>query len=60
MTNPMETDAERALDELDRAWNGGRLSLQHDGGDIDQRFMRVYTSQQGRWQAVAVQVYPVL
>jgi ketosteroid isomerase-like protein len=38
----------------------GRLTLEHEGGSVDQRFMRVYTKHQQRWQAVAVQVYPVL
>jgi ketosteroid isomerase-like protein len=37
----------------------GRLSLEHDGGTVDQRFTRVYTKQRDRWQAVAVQVYPI-
>jgi ketosteroid isomerase-like protein len=38
----------------------GRLTLEHDGRRIDQRFMRVYTKRGGRWWAVAVQVFPIL
>ena len=38
----------------------GRLTLEHDGRHIDQRFMRVYTKRGGRWWAVAVQVFPVV
>jgi ketosteroid isomerase-like protein len=37
----------------------GRLRLEHDGGRIDQRFMRVYARRDGRWRAVAVQVAAV-
>ena len=37
----------------------GRLRLQHKGGWIDQRFVRVYARRDGRWRAVAVQVFPV-
>lgn len=34
----------------------GRLRLEHEGGAVDQRFMRVYAKRDGRWRAVAVQV----
>ena len=38
----------------------GRLELEHAAGRIDQRFMRVYAKRDGRWQAVAVQVFAVV
>jgi ketosteroid isomerase-like protein len=38
----------------------GRLRLEHEGGRVDQRFMRVYARRDGRWQAVAVQVSAVV
>ena len=38
----------------------GRLRLEHEGGRIDQRFMRVYAKRDGRWHAVAVQVSAVV
>ena len=38
----------------------GRLRLEHEGGGVDQRFMRVYAKRKGRWHAVAVQVSAVV
>jgi putative acetyltransferase len=39
----------------------GRLQIEHAHGQrVDQRFMRVYAKRDGRWQAVAVQVFPVV
>ena len=38
----------------------GRLRLEHEGGRVDQRFMRVYTKRDGHWHAVAVQVSAIV
>ena len=38
----------------------GRLKLTHESGYVDQRFIRVYSKRGARWQAVAVQVFPVV
>ena len=38
----------------------GRLRLEHEGGRVDQRFMRVYAKRDERWHAVAVQVSAVV
>lgn len=38
----------------------GRLRLEHEGGRVDQRFMRVFAKRDGRWHAVAVQVSAVV
>jgi hypothetical protein len=36
------------------------LQLEHEGGRIDQRFIRVYAKRDGQWRAVAVQVFAVV
>jgi ketosteroid isomerase-like protein len=52
---------ERSLRLFDStAITRGRLRLEHEGGRVDQRFMRVYARRDGRWQAVAVQVSAVV
>ena len=53
--------SERSLRLFDStAVTRGRLRLAHEGGRVDQRFMRVYAKRDGRWQAVAVQVSAVV
>ena len=52
--------SERSLRLFDStAITRGRLRLEHEGGRVDQRFMRVYARRDRRWQAVAVQVSTV-
>ena len=37
----------------------GRIRVEREGGSFEQRFIRIYSQRGGRWQAVAVQVFPV-
>ena len=37
----------------------GRIRVEHPQGIVEQRYFRVYSRRDGRWQAVAVQVFPV-
>ena len=43
----------------DTAITCGRVDLDVDGEQLSQRFMRVWNKREGRWWAVAVQVFPV-
>ena len=53
--------SERSLRLFDStAVTRGRLRLEHQGGRVDQRFMRVYAKRDARWEAVAVQVSAVV
>jgi ketosteroid isomerase-like protein len=39
---------------------GGRIRVERDAQTLEQRFVRVYAKRDARWQAVAVQVFPVV
>ena len=43
----------------DTAITCGRVDLDVGGEQMSQRFMRVWSRREGRWWAVAVQVFPV-
>jgi len=40
------------------ALSRGRVRVEHPEGAAEQRFVRIYSKRKGRWQAVAVQVFP--
>jgi hypothetical protein len=37
----------------------GRIRVEHPEGTVEQRYFRVYSKRDGRWQAIAVQVFPI-
>lgn len=37
----------------------GRVRIEHAEGAAEQRFVRIYSHRAGRWQAVAVHVFPL-
>jgi ketosteroid isomerase-like protein len=42
------------------AITSGRIRVEHPDGAVEQRFVRVYSKRNDRWQAVAVRVFPVV